>query len=405
MFVGVKYRVETSQEEDRWVARLLDGSTPAVLVVVTGEVFHGNEILGEIVVDSAFERRDAVVRQPEDIVPGLKISGVYACNAAILAIVASRWGIEDRLLETVLSWGSYLVGMELPGESALFFKLALHFDRTAWGPAAMVYRAAVKYTGFGQVKLDVSLLNGNSTIASGQCWSYIRSPLPDVEDIDSTGVTPDSLAGRAAVLIGSSRGLGAAMKRALELRGATVYGMARTANAGDPTCTEVGDAADSGALRRLRERVSRAHGCLDFLICNACPPLMPLLLEPNTAGRIGAYINSAVSLALGPLSEFLELLNRSDGCAVIISSAAVENPVKEWPHYVAAKRAVETLGCIASLQYPRVRTLIVRPQKLLTTLTNTPLGRLGATSPGLLANRIAARLEDPLEPGKTEIFH
>jgi NADP-dependent 3-hydroxy acid dehydrogenase YdfG len=100
----------------------------------------------------------------------------------------------------------------------------------------------------------------------------------------------------------------------------------------------------------------------------------------------------------------LELLNRSDGCVVIISSAAVENPVREWPHYVAAKRAVEALGCVASLQYPRVRTLIVRPQKLLTTLTNTPMGRLGAASPGLLANRIAARLEDPLEPGKTEIL-
>jgi NAD(P)-dependent dehydrogenase (short-subunit alcohol dehydrogenase family)/acyl dehydratase len=404
MFVGVKYRVETLEKEGRWEARLFDGSTPAVLVTVTGEVFHRNETPEEIVTASAFERRDAAVRQQEDIVPGLKISGVYACNAATLATVAARWGVVDRLLATVLSWGSYLVGMELPGESALFFKLVLHFHETARCPATMVYRASVAYSGFGQIKLDVSLLTGASTVASGQCWSYIRPPLPDVEEIDSTGVRPDSLVGRAAVLIGSSRGLGAAMKRALELRGAAVYGMARSANAGDLSRTEVGDAADSEALRRLRERVSRAHGCLDFLICNACPPLLPLLLEPNAAGRIGAYINLAVSLTLAPLSEFLELLNRSDGCVVIISSAAVENPVREWPHYVAAKRAVEALGCVASLQYPRVRTLIVRPQKLLTTLTNTPMGRLGAASPGLLANRIAARLEDPLEPGKTEIL-
>ena len=45
-----------------------------------------------------------------------------------------------------------------------------------------------------------------------------------------------------------------------------------------------------------------------------------------------------------------------------------------------------------------LRTLIVRPQKLLTAMTNTPLGRLVAASPGLIANRIAARLEDPLQP-------
>jgi NAD(P)-dependent dehydrogenase (short-subunit alcohol dehydrogenase family) len=100
----------------------------------------------------------------------------------------------------------------------------------------------------------------------------------------------------------------------------------------------------------------------------------------------------------------LELLNRSGGCAVIISSVAAEQPVKDWPHYVAAKRAVEALARVAPLQYPKVASLIVRPRKLLTTMTNTPLGHLGATSPGLFADRIAQRLEHPLEPGKTEIL-
>jgi hypothetical protein len=74
-------------------------------------------------------------------------------------------------------------------------------------------------------------------------------------------------------------------------------------------------------------------------------------LEPNATDRVGAYINSAVCLTLAPLCEFLELLNRSEGCAVIISSAFVEHPVKEFPHYIAAKQAVEMLGRVASLQY------------------------------------------------------
>jgi len=374
------------------------------LVTVAAGVLDRNEPLEETVADYPFERVDAAVRQQKDIVPGLTVSGAYACNAAKLAILATRWGVADRLLATVLSWSSYLVGMELPGLSALFFKLVLHFQSMARCPNTMTYRASVSYSGFGQVKLDVFLLAGASTVASGKCWSYIRPPIPEIEEIDFTEDTPDSLAGRTAVLIGSSRGLGAAMKRALELRGAVVYGMARSANAGDLSRTEVGDATDSGALRRLRERVSREQGRVDFLICNAFPPLLPLLLEPNAAERIGAYINLAVSLTLGPLSEFLELLNRSDGSAVIISSFAAEHPVREWPHYVAAKRAVEALGSVASLQYPRVSTLIVRPQKLLTALTNTPMGRLGAASPGLLANRIARRLEDRREPGKTEIL-
>ena len=132
--------------------------------------------------------------------------------------------------------------------------------------------------------------------------------------------------------------------------------------------------------------------------------ILPLQLEPNSAGRIAAYIQEAVPLTLAPLCEFLQLLNQSDGCAVVVSSDAAEHPVREWPHYVAAKRAVEALACVASLQYPRVGTLIVRPLKLFTAMTNTPMGRLGAASPGLLANRIAERLELSLEPGKTEIL-
>jgi len=406
MFLGVIYRIETSKKEGRWGARLFDGTLPVVSVMLTAEISHGNETPEEIMTSAALGRSDPALRKQEDILPGLEISGAYTCNAAALATVAARWGGVDQLLARVLSWSSYLVGMELPGNSALFSKLILDFHGTTRFPATIAYRASVASVDsrLGQIRMDISLHTDDSTVTSGQCWSYIRPCLPEVEEIDSTGVRPDSLAGRTAVLLGSSRGLGAAMKRTLELRGAAVYGMARSANVGDPSRAEVGDAADPEALRRLQERVSREYGHLDFLICNASPPVLPLRLEPNAAGRIGSYINLAVSLTFAPLCEFLELLNHSDGCVVIISSAAVEHPVREWPHYVAAKQAVEGLGCVASLQYPRVRTLIVRPQKLLTTLTNTPLGRLGATSPGLLANRIAARLEEPLEPGKTEIF-
>jgi NAD(P)-dependent dehydrogenase (short-subunit alcohol dehydrogenase family) len=406
MFLGVIYRLETWEKEGKWGRRLFDGTLPVVSVMLSAKISNQTDTLEETVTSGTFGRVGAAVRQQEEIVPGMEISGVYNCNSAALGVVAARWGCVDRLLVMALAWSSYLVGMELPGESALFSKLVLHFHEVSPFPATMGYRASIASVDsrFGQIRIDVSLLTGAATLISGQCWSYIRPVLPEVEEIDSTGVRPDSLAGRTAVLFGSSRGLGAAMKRALELRGAAVYGLSRSVNAGDPSRTEVGDAADPDASRRLQERISSEHDRLDFLICNACPPVLPLRLEPNAAGRISAYINLAVSLTLTPLSEFLDLLNRSDGCVVIISSASVDHPVKEWPHYVAAKQAVEALGCVASLQYPRVRTLIVRPQKLLTSMTNTPMGRLGAASPGVLANRIAARLEEPLEPGKTEIL-
>ena len=364
IFLGVMYRVETSEKEGRWRARLFDGSALVVSVTVTAEPSPRNQTLELIAAAGAFERRDAAVRRQEDIVPGLEISGVYSCNTVALATLAARWGGVDPLLTTLLGWSSYLVGMEVPGESAIFSKLVLYFQGTDPCPATLVYRASVASVDsrFGQIVMDLSVLNGGSIVASGQCCSFIRHPVPEIEKIDSTGVRRDSLAGRAAIVLGSSRGLGAAIEQALELRGADVYGMARSANTGERSRTEIGDVADPEALRRLRERILREHGRLDFLICNACPPVLPLRLEPNAVGRIGEYIDLAVSLTLAPLSEFLELLNRSDGCVVIISSVFVEHPVKDFPHYVAAKQAVEMLGRVASLQYRRVRTLIVRPR-------------------------------------------
>jgi NAD(P)-dependent dehydrogenase (short-subunit alcohol dehydrogenase family)/acyl dehydratase len=406
MFANIPYRVEASKKDGRLKVRLFDGSTPVIAVTVSCETSAGSEAAGKTAAEPSFEHREAVLRQEEDILPGLKVCGSYAWDSAALAKLLSRWGVEDYRLASVLCWASYVIGMELPGESALFSKITVGVQGTDPWPSTLDYRAEVTAVDsrFGRIGIEVALLSGLSTIASGHCLSYIRPPVPGVEDIASGGERADSMAGHSAVLIGSSRGLGAAIRRALEQRGAAVYGMSRSRNTGDLLRTEVGDAGDPEALRRLRNRVQGEHGRLNFLICNACPPLLPLRLESNATGRIAAYINQAVSLTLAPLAEFLELLNQSDGCVVIISSAAVDSLVKEWPHYIAAKRAVETLGCIAALQYPRVRVLIVRPPKLLTTLTNTPMGRIGAASPGLFAERIASRLEAPLEAGKTEIL-
>jgi len=345
--------------------------------------------------NAAYERHEAVVREHQEIVAGLEISGRYAGYPAALSRLSERWKGVDPFLLTTLCWSSYLVGMELPGQFALFSKLVLNLDRAARWPAQFEYWSSVASVDsrFGLACMDVSLLLESRFVAWGQCWSFVRPAPPALDDVVPAEVRPDSLAGRVVVLIGAaSRGLGAATKRSLELRGATVYSLARSAAHEETSLIEVGDAEDMEALARLRDRVLREQGRLDFLVCNACPPILPLRMEANAAERIGEYIKSAVSITLTPLCSFLDLLNSSDGCAVIVSSAAVEQPVREWPHYIAAKQAVETLARIASLQYPRIRTLIARPPELLTTQGNTPIEDLGASAPLEFSDRLAARL-------------
>jgi NAD(P)-dependent dehydrogenase (short-subunit alcohol dehydrogenase family) len=142
----------------------------------------------------------------------------------------------------------------------------------------------------------------------------------------------------------------------------------------------------------LQERVGREYGRLDLLVCNACPPVLPSWLELPAVQRVREHLSQSVALVLTPMAAFLNTLADSKGWNVLISSIAVRDPPRDWPHYVGAKCALEGLVRVAALEYPDVRFLVVRAPRLLTDQTNTPLGRLGALSPALVAAKLTARL-------------
>jgi NAD(P)-dependent dehydrogenase (short-subunit alcohol dehydrogenase family)/acyl dehydratase len=412
IFLDVDYRVFTEALDGKWIARLYDGSVLVLSLMVTVAALKNTAETASDNIPSRpfFERSEPATRADHEIVPGLSVSGRHACDGSALAALGRRWGVTGHWSATApvlaaLSWSSYLVGMELPGLAALFFKLSLEFDQPPLAPGEMNFKASVRSfdARTSQLRMDVSIASGESRIAAGECWAFSR---PNMGSHEREGESPapvsDALTGRVALVIGGSRGLGAATRSALENNGAVVYSLSRSGPAGG--LSEVGDAANLVVLERLRQRIVAEHGRLDILVCNACPALLPLRLESNALGRIEDYIHRATSMAAAPLCVFLDLLNASAGCAVVISSTAAGRPVREWPHYVAAKNAVEALARVAPMQYPRISSIIVRPEKLLTEMTNTPMGRRGALPPEQLAARIAARLGQPLTPGATEIF-
>lgn len=405
IFLDIDYRVQTTQLDGEWVARLYDGSVLVLSLVVKASAPALDHDVG-IFSGPFVERSEAAIRHENEITKGLLVLGRHACDSSALAALGRRWKVTAHpSVLAVLSLSSYLVGMELPGRAALFFKLALEFHSPLKRAAEMNYQASVRSFDVRtrQVRMNVSIASGECRIASGECWAFSRPALP-VEEVESPALVSNALAGRVALIVGASRGLGAATGHALERNGALVFSLSRSASASTASLFELGDATDPEVLDRLRQRVLAEQGRLDILVCNACPAVLPLRLEPNALGRIQEYINRAVLLAAAPLCAFLDLLNDSAGCAVVISSVAAERPVREWPHYVAAKNAVEALARVAPLQYPRISALIVRPEKLLTEMTNTPMGRRGALPPGQLAARIADRLGRPLTQGASEIL-
>ena len=399
MFLDVDYQVKTAPGESSHQISLYDGSIPVVTLALQ---FAPGESGGEPgASEPSFPTAEAWERPEGSITPGLSIGGAYACDPAALDGLLARWR-TDRFTAAVLCWASYAIGMELPGRSALFRRLTLEFERTPREAPLLAYELTVlsRKAGLGQVTAGIELRSAGRTLGRGQSEALIRPEMMTAGEY-AHKFTGTEMAGRVALILGGSRGFGAALHRVLEAQGAIAIAYSRSGSDSPYGC---GDAADAAGLVRLRERILERHSRLDLLVCNAFPAIHALRFEPNALARIEGYISRATSLVAAPLCVFLESLHQAGGRLVTISSSAVESPIREWPHYIAAKSAVEALARVAALQYPRIESLIVRPPKLLTDMTNTPLGRQGATRPEEFAARLAERLRAPVRAGVCDIY-
>ena len=290
--------------------------------------------------------------------------------------------------------------MELPGRQALFSRLTLEFDsNTTLSAGEFEYRleVAVYQPVVRLLIMRVEFLIGARRFASGEIRAFVREAIA-MSDAD-TEVLPagDALRGKVACVVGGSRGLGASLVAALARQGCRVHVnfakslddaerlRDRLGGASGAIVLAQGNAADPDSWQRIREDLSRDQRRLDMLICNACPSLLPLWIEPQSVQRIQEHVQQSLAVTLTPLAALIELLAESSGWLVLISSVAVKKPVADWPHYVAAKCALEGLVSTVAVEYPQVKCLIARPSRLVTELTNTPLGRKGAVDPGVTA--------------------
>jgi NAD(P)-dependent dehydrogenase (short-subunit alcohol dehydrogenase family) len=358
----------------------------------------------------------AVAACPADdqIASAAPLGGVYACASAPFSKLWESLGLDARGVTgwqtASLLWASYLIGMEMPGERALFSKLRLCFDAgcPVWG--GFTYRVQPRSfdTRFSILHLDASLETSGGQGAQATLQSFVRPGSPPLQ-VDVLPEQGDELAGRTAFVVGGSRGLGAALVRSLGLRGATVYFSYRQSKEeadsllrgpGAAVAAIPGDAADSDWCRQTAATLQARHGGLDLLVCNAGPALTPLRLEPQGLERIHRFLSRSVSMVSTPMANWLAQIDRRQGAVVVISSIATKQPVANWPHYIAAKHAIEGLTEVAALEYLNARFLVVRPPRLLTDLTNTPLGRHLALPPQVVANRVTHLLAGKtLAPG------
>jgi NAD(P)-dependent dehydrogenase (short-subunit alcohol dehydrogenase family) len=228
--------------------------------------------------------------------------------------------------------------------------------------------------------------------------AFLRPAVRPPDRASVGGYLPASakLAGSKVLVVGASRGLGAALCAALTTQQATVWaGFARSAHRAEALREEFGvdsirplqfDAADVEQSRRAFQTLREEAGALDGVALCAAPALYEMPLHPDASPAMVRFVASSVAMMLVPLAEALQLL-APDGWLVITSSSAVDDPPQAWPHYVLAKAALEGAAAYCARR-SAARVLVARPPMMWTDSMNTPLARFGAAAPEQVAAAI-----------------
>ncbi|GHI04294.1 hypothetical protein AQI88_26015 [Streptomyces cellostaticus] len=411
VFPGVRYRSEALDGARPGSGhRLLDGDRACLTVRVRPGTPPD---LDPLPVPPA---RSAPRHTIADLPPGTAVSGAYGPDG--IDALRDRFPVASRLLGRTplacLLWSSYLAGMCLPGENCLLGRVALRFlPVAASGRARLSYTARVVHTDprFGLVSIVGEITADGVVVAEAEIEAMVRTPAPLATSATlGAHLSPSTrLRGTSAVVVGGSRGLGAALSLALASQGCEVFVGHRGTlpqsllDDGDRLPGRLhsvpGDAADPRWSGELRSRVEQEHGRLDFLVCSAAPPLRTLGLAAGDLERMDAFLTGSLRLVSAPMAGLLPLLEPGRGTCLVISSAALREPPRDWPHYVAAKSAVEGLVHWAARHHPGVAFHLARPGMLWTEQTNSPSARETAGPVEPVAAQLVRRLLEPAAAG------
>jgi 3-oxoacyl-[acyl-carrier protein] reductase len=228
----------------------------------------------------------------------------------------------------------------------------------------------------------------------------------------------NKLTGKVAIVTGASKGIGAAISKALAKEGAAVavnYSAGR--EGAERTVTEIAreggkavaiqaDVSKAADVKRLFEETKKAFGSVDVLVNNAGVFQFDPL-EEITEKEFHREFDTNVLGTILATQQALKHFPRTGGSIINLSSIASQNPVPNSSLYSATKGAIDTLTlALAKELGPRnIRVNTVAPG-LIDTEGNRKIGFVGSTDGKAIAASIplGARFGQPEEVAPVVVF-
>jgi NAD(P)-dependent dehydrogenase (short-subunit alcohol dehydrogenase family) len=394
LFRGVEYDVET--RPDGGLVTLLGGGDRALWVTTrwTEEQSQQDEQADFAPIDAA-PMRTTAAELPDLHVP---VGGSYSCSPKHVRDVLGELALFNDTELAAFMWTSYVAGMELPGSQALLTEITIDFVERGDGTAdGLTWRAATRKLDerFGLLTLDATLAQRGHTIAKAVIRTSVRpasKPL-DVETV-KLPLNAHAFAGRVAVVVGGSRGVGATIAAALALSGARVAITYRNskdraeqlvADLNARGCEVVavpGDAADPDCFADVLAAVG---GSIDLLVLAAWPAMQRQSQSGSGIAAGLSHIEIGLAGVATPIGELVGSMS-AGAEIVLLSSQLVEEPDAGFWHYVAGKAAAESLVASHAVRHSDIAVTVVRPKAIATEYINV------ATATNPMPPEDAARL-------------
>jgi len=265
---------------------------------------------------------------------------------------------------------SRLVGMECPGLRSLLS--AVHFDIAARSPSTQLrWRVAGVDRRFGRVRLDI-----DAGCVRGSVDAFLLPPAATPRSIEAVAaVGRNEFSGQRAVIVGGSRGLGAATA------------MLVAAGGGVPLITYASGAAEARALARDIRRAGGQAETLRFdVLGKSFEPLaraarrlqathLYYFATPKIFGRRRGPFDDrlfrrfAEFYATGFANACAAVANGGPLHAFFPSSTALDERRRELIEYIAAKAAGESLAAALPAAAPGLAVMVRRLPRIATDQT------------------------------------